>query len=101
MNRLLLLTLLVLTIGATHADDRYGKQKVVYHMNVDDAQTQTATLGNVQNHINAVGSENIEVITQTVGLFAKNAQGAGDLALIAAGRRRTARRPSSIARTAF
>jgi intracellular sulfur oxidation DsrE/DsrF family protein len=61
MNRLFLLTLLVLTIGAAQADDRYGKQKVVYHMNVDDAQTQTATLGNIQNHINAVGSENIEV----------------------------------------
>jgi intracellular sulfur oxidation DsrE/DsrF family protein len=61
MNRLVLFTLLVLTIGATHADDRYGKQKVVYHMNVDDAPTQTATLGNIQNHINAVGSENIEV----------------------------------------
>jgi intracellular sulfur oxidation DsrE/DsrF family protein len=61
MNRLFLLTLLVLTIGAAQADDRYGKQKVAYHMNVDDAQTQTATLGNIQNHINAVGSENIEV----------------------------------------
>lgn len=61
MNRLFLLTLLVLTIGAAQADDRYGKQKAVYHMNVDDAQTQTATLGNIQNHINAVGSENIEV----------------------------------------
>ena len=61
MNRLFLLTLLVLTIGAAQADDRYGKQKVVYHMNVDDAQTQTATLGNIQNHINAVGSENIDV----------------------------------------
>jgi len=61
MNRLFLLTLLVLTIGAAQADDRYGRQKVVYHMNVDDAQTQTATLGNIQNHINAVGSENIDV----------------------------------------
>ena len=61
MNRLFLLTLLVLTIGAAQADDRYGRQKVVYHMNVDDAQTQTATLGNIQNHISAVGSENIEV----------------------------------------
>ncbi len=61
MNKLLLLTLLVLPIAAAQADDRYGKQKAVYHMNVDDAQTQTATLGNIQNHINAVGSENIEV----------------------------------------
>ncbi len=61
MNKLLLLTLLVLPIAAAQADDRYGKQKAVYHMNVDDAQTQTATLGNIQNHISAVGSENIEV----------------------------------------
>lgn len=61
MNRLALFTLLVLTIGATQAGDRYGKQKVVYHMNVDDAPTQTATLGNIQNHINAVGADNIEV----------------------------------------
>ena len=61
MNRLLMLTLLLFTVGATHADDRYGKQKVVYHVNFDDAATQTATLANIQNHINAVGAENIEV----------------------------------------
>jgi uncharacterized protein len=61
MNKLLLLSLLALTIGAAQADDRYGKQKVVYHVNFDDAQTQAATLGNIQNHINAVGAENIEV----------------------------------------
>ena len=61
MNRLALLTLLVLTIGATQAGDRYGKQKVVYHMNVDDAKTQAATLANIQNHITAVGADNIEL----------------------------------------
>ncbi len=61
MNKLLLLTLLALTIGTAQADDRYGKQKVVYHVNFDDAQTQNATLGNIQNHINAVGAENVEV----------------------------------------
>jgi hypothetical protein len=61
MNKLLLLTLLVLAVGATHAEDRYGKQKVVYHVNFDDAKTQNAALGNIQNHINAVGADNIEV----------------------------------------
>jgi len=61
MNKLLLLTLLVLAVGATQADDRYGKQKVVYHVNFDDAKTQEATLGNIQNHINAVGAANIEL----------------------------------------
>ncbi|MFZ0788311.1 MAG: DsrE family protein [Chromatiaceae bacterium] len=60
MNKLLL-TLLVLAVGATQADDRYGKQKVVYHVNFDDAKTQAATLGNIQNHINAVGAGNIEL----------------------------------------
>jgi uncharacterized protein len=62
MKRLILSTLLlVLAAAAAHADDRYGKQKVVYHMNVDDPAIQAATLGNIQNHINAVGAENIEV----------------------------------------
>jgi intracellular sulfur oxidation DsrE/DsrF family protein len=61
MNRLLLLALLIVGVTAVHADDRYGKQKVVYHMNVDDAKTQAATLANVQNHITAVGADSIEV----------------------------------------
>jgi len=33
----------------------------VYHVNFDDAKTQEATLGNIQNHINAVGAGNIEL----------------------------------------
>lgn len=62
MKRLILLTLLLVSAAvAVHADERYGKQKVVYHMNVDDAATQAATLANIQNHINAVGAENIEL----------------------------------------
>jgi uncharacterized protein len=44
-----------------HALD-YGKQKVVYHINFNDERQQQAALGNVQNHINAVGEENIEVV---------------------------------------
>ena len=46
--------------GATYAED-YGKQKVVYHVNVDDEKQLKATLGNIQNHINAVGKENIDL----------------------------------------
>jgi len=61
MKKLLLLTLLGLAIGVAQADDRYGKQKVVYHLNSDDVATQKAALGNIQNQINAVGVENIEV----------------------------------------
>jgi len=40
---------------------RYGQQKVVYHFNAYDAKAQAAGLGNIQNHINAVGAENLEV----------------------------------------
>lgn len=46
------------------ADDRYGKQKVVYHINYDgggDGKAYIKALKNVQNHINAVGKDNIEV----------------------------------------
>ncbi len=63
MKKLATIALLVLPLaaGLGQADDRYDKQKVVYHVNFDDAKTQAAALGNVQNHINAVGKENIEV----------------------------------------
>lgn len=43
------------------ADARYGKQKVVYHINYDDPQVQAGALGNIQNHINAVGKENLDL----------------------------------------
>lgn len=39
----------------------YGKQKVVYHINYDDPKAQTGALRNVQNHINAVGAENLDL----------------------------------------
>ncbi len=42
------------------AGERYGKQKVVYHINYDDPKTQAGALRNMQNHINAVGSENLD-----------------------------------------
>lgn len=48
--------------GASLADEYYGKQKVVYHINTDDDKTLNAALGNVQNHINAVGKDNIDMI---------------------------------------
>ena len=43
------------------ADAGYGKQKVVYHLNDYGAKKQVAALRNVQNHINAVGAENLEL----------------------------------------
>jgi intracellular sulfur oxidation DsrE/DsrF family protein len=41
--------------------NEYKKQKVVYHINFDDPKHQKAALGNIQNHINAVGAENLEL----------------------------------------
>jgi len=43
------------------AEGRYGKQKVVYHVNYDNPKKQAGALRNIQNHINAVGKENIDV----------------------------------------
>ncbi len=51
-------------VGSTHADARYGKQKVVYHINYvggDKDKKYRGALRNIQNHINAVGAENLEV----------------------------------------
>ena len=39
----------------------YGKQKVAYHVNYYDAKRQTGALRNIQNHINAVGAENLDL----------------------------------------
>lgn len=51
--------------GAQAADEaHYGKQKVVYHINLpggDNGKYYKGALRNIQNHINAVGKDNIEV----------------------------------------
>ena len=39
----------------------YEKQKVVYHINYDDPKAQAGALRNIQNHINAVGAENLDL----------------------------------------
>lgn len=44
---------------ASAADE--AKQKVVYHVNGDNPKQQTGALRNVQNHINAVGKENLDL----------------------------------------
>ena len=57
-----MLTVLALLFTAhVQADERYGKQKVVYHINYDDPDTQAGALRNIQNHINAVGKENLDL----------------------------------------
>ncbi|MBT8126744.1 MAG: DsrE family protein [Gammaproteobacteria bacterium] len=43
------------------ADSGYGKQKVVYHVNYDDPKKQAGALRNIQNHINAVGKDNLDI----------------------------------------
>ncbi|MCW1956521.1 MAG: DsrE family protein [Roseobacter sp.] len=46
------------------ANERYGKQKVVYHINYDGGQDDKKYRGamrNIQNHINAVGAENMDI----------------------------------------
>ena len=53
----------LLALGATGCatTEGYGKQKVVYHINTDDPKVLKAAMNNVQNHINAVGRENIDL----------------------------------------
>jgi hypothetical protein len=41
--------------------ESYGKQKVVYHINYDDPKAQAGAMRNIQNHINAVGAENLDL----------------------------------------
>ena len=48
--------------GQAAANDYYGKQKVVYHINYDNPKAQTGALRNIQNHINAVGAENLDLV---------------------------------------
>ena len=63
ITRLVITTLLVssfLVAGQAGAGD-YGKQKVVYHINYDNPKQQAGALRNIQNHINAVGAENLDL----------------------------------------
>lgn len=43
------------------AEVKYSKQKVVYHINGDNAKQQAGALRNIQNHINAVGAEHLDL----------------------------------------
>jgi intracellular sulfur oxidation DsrE/DsrF family protein len=67
--RTVLTTLAMLIFAASLADkavasDRYGKQKVVYHINYPGGENDKKYRGamrNIQNHINAVGAENMDI----------------------------------------
>ena len=47
--------------GVTTAAEAGAKQKVVYHVNGDNPKQQAGALRNIQNHINAVGKENLDL----------------------------------------
>jgi intracellular sulfur oxidation DsrE/DsrF family protein len=47
--------------GATVAASEGEKQKVVYHINGDNPKQQAGALRNIQNHINAVGKDNLDL----------------------------------------
>jgi len=55
--------LAVLTVLSTGCATMFGeeKQKVVYHINYNDEKQLNAALGNVKNHINAIGKDKIDV----------------------------------------
>ena len=62
----LVAALFLLTASPARAEEseRYGKQKVVYHINYPggpDDKAYKGALRNIQNHINAVGAENLDV----------------------------------------
>ena len=68
MSRSSLILLVALSLGLlaaasplAAAETGYDKQKVVYHVNYYGPKEQTAALRNVQNHINAVGADNLEL----------------------------------------
>jgi len=53
--------LTMLATSQVIAEESYGKQKVVYHINYDTPKTQAGALRNIQNHINAVGASNLDL----------------------------------------
>ena len=67
MNRILMLiftfaiSAACFMVGYAVAENGYGKQKVVYHINYDNPKQQTGALRNIQNHINAVGADHLDL----------------------------------------
>jgi uncharacterized protein len=64
ITKLVMVTLLLSSYwmaGNALAGEYYGKQKVVYHINYDNPKKQAGALRNIQNHINAVGAENLDI----------------------------------------
>jgi len=57
----LMLALTLVFAGTAIGNPAYSKQKVVYHINYDNPKKQAGALRNIQNHINAVGAENLDM----------------------------------------
>lgn len=51
------------------ADEAYGPQKVVYHFNTNNLQTNAIGLKNIQNHLNALpkGQLKVEAVVNSAG----------------------------------
>jgi intracellular sulfur oxidation DsrE/DsrF family protein len=62
-NLTAVLAVVSMTLGITSVAKAgsYGTQKVAYHVNYDEAKRQFGALRNIQNHINAVGAENLDL----------------------------------------
>ena len=58
---IILMSMCLLMTATVQANGRYGKQKVVYHINYGNPKQQAGALRNIQNHINAVGAENLDL----------------------------------------
>lgn len=63
LTKLLLAAVFVVSpiLGGQALAEGYGKQKVVYHINYDNPKQQAGALRNIQNHINAVGAQNLDL----------------------------------------
>ncbi len=60
--KIMLTILVAMILGInSYAANKYGKQKAVYHINYDNVKQQAGGLRNMQNHINALGAENVEI----------------------------------------
>lgn len=53
---------LIIHLPALAADEVYGPQKVVYHFNTNNPQTNNGGLKNIQNHLNAVPKGQLTVV---------------------------------------
>lgn len=60
-STLLLALSFAFSTTAAQANSGYAKQKVVYHVNYNDAKRSIGAMRNAQNHINALGEGNFEI----------------------------------------